>query len=228
MAPLTIMTAEGSQTLLNCLFSRDWPQAFIHAWFAEATRLPITEFGQSYQTPRGRIDCTRSIRTLIKPEGLNTFTAVEFPILEAEIYPHHNLPVIMGRPQVEYFLGPDWPHTETLQPLVQLDFSPRPLVERDFSPRRHAYTFPFTPAMYEPLMTTEDQGGFYNYDTPPSLAYTPGQQHQAADFPQVGQRTLAGPNAAGELSRHSRTQMWVEDIINNSNAPSPYVTTFPR
>jgi hypothetical protein len=213
MASLAVMTAGGDQARLDCLFSRDWPQSFIHAVFAEATGLPIIEFAQSYQTPRGHIDCTRAIRTLVMPAGLDTFTAIQLPILETEIYPYLNLPVIMGRPQVTSFMPPHWPWTEVLEPLVQLDFSPR-----------HSYTFPGTPVMYEPM--TAGLNGFHNYTPPPpawppSLAYTPGQQRQVADFPQVGHSTFASAATAGELSREEQTRIWVENSINNNNnAPS--------
>lgn len=221
MAKVSVMLAEGNQSSLDCLFSRDWPQAFIRADIAEATRLPIFDSVQSYQTPFSHINCTRAIRALVMPVGFETPTPIFLSVLEREIAPYPNIPIIMGRPQVAYFVGFDWPNLEPHEPLVRLDFSPR-----------HAYTFPFpgTLAMHETMAA--GLGGFHNYSTPPlppppvwsPSAYTP-HQHQVVDFPQVGYNTFAPSATAGELSREEQTRIWVEDnnannINNNNNAPS--------
>lgn len=219
MEPVTIMMAEGNHTRLNCLFSRDWPQAFIHEVFAEATQLPIIESVQSFQTPIGHVNCTRALSTFVRPTGRGRLM-VQLAILETEIYPHLNLPIIMGRHQVTHFNGPAWPYTQHLQPLVRLDFSPR-----------HSSTFPGAPAMYEPM--TAGLSGFHNYTPPPpaslpSSAYTLGQQLQVADFPQAGHSTFASAATAGELSQEGRTRMWVENNMDNdNNAPSGYGTVSP-
>jgi hypothetical protein len=221
MESVDVMTAEGNEVRFDCLCSGDWSEAFIHAEFAKILGGPIIEFVQSYQTPRGHINCTRAIRALVKPADLDSWTPVQLSILETGFYPHLNIPLIMGRHQVAHFKGPYWPYTQPLQPLVQLDFSIRP-----------SYTFPGAPAMYE--TRTAGPSGFYNYPPPPlppawpSSPYTPPGQAQVVDSPQVGHDTFAPVTTAGELTREDQTRIWVENNSRSGNTPAGYVTPFYR
>ncbi|EAQ85190.1 predicted protein [Chaetomium globosum CBS 148.51] len=205
MWPVSVMVAHGDQAYLQALFSGDWPDAFIHAKFVEDARLPTDEYVRPYQTPMGHIICTRAIKALVRPEGLVDFETILLPILEEEVYPYDNMAIIMGQPQVEFFMGPDWPGIEPLQPL------PRP----DFSSPRHSLTFPGAPAMYGPTMT----GDFHNNTLLPAWpsypAYTPNQTQ--VNFSQVGGHyTFASAAMAGGLSREDQTRMWVDNYYNGN------------
>ncbi|KAH6640474.1 hypothetical protein F5144DRAFT_95406 [Chaetomium tenue] len=215
MWPLWVMAGRRYQAPLDCLFSRDWPAAFIHAKLVEvivkATKLPIVDFEQSYQTPMGHITCTRAFGVLVRPDGLDNFHILLLPILETDIYPYGNIPIIMGQPQVTYFMGPNWPPIEADEALP-------PLIQPDFSSSRHSYTFPGAPAMYNPTAT----GGFYNNTllpaSPSPLAYTPDQTQ--VNFPQVGHYTFPPAAMMGGLSREDQTRMWVDHYNGNGGSGS--------
>ncbi|KAH6843113.1 hypothetical protein B0I37DRAFT_418234 [Chaetomium sp. MPI-CAGE-AT-0009] len=200
---VTIMMANGNESTLPGLFSRDWAQGFLYEEIAEATGLPIFESVQSYWTPIGRIHCTRAINLYLKPDGFEDFISVFLPILETGDYRHQNLPIILGRPLATFYWGPNWP--------LRIDLHP-PLLQLNFSPPS-SNTFP-EPETHQPMAAATT--GFHN--TPPAWpasGYVPSRQLQVG-FLQAGESTFVPAATAGDISStEEETRLWVEENNNN-------------